>query len=109
MNHHENKTEDFSSNLISTYSQEQAISDGVLMEVGRLTNGKRIVFTGHLFDSGGYEDMTRLLRLIEIGMSMLKKPDPEDTDSMRLRVIEKDRIWVIWNEEGITFLRPEDY
>ena len=43
------------------------------------------------------------------GLELLKKYDSEDTDFMRLRVIEKDEIWVVYNGEGITFMKPEDY
>ena len=96
-------------NVIYTYTQQQAIEDGILVKVGRLTSGEPVIFTRHLFDSGGYQDMTRLLKLVEIGMSMLRQSDPEDTPFMKLRVISEGRIWVIANDEGITFLRPEDY
>ena len=102
-------TEFIFDNVISTYTQQEAIEDGILIPVGLLASGKPIIFTTHLFDSGGYEDLSRLLQLIEIGMSLLKKPDPQDTPTMKLRVIEEGRIWVIWNAEGITFMRPEDY
>ena len=40
---------------------------------------------------------------------MMKEKDKEDTEYMRRRIIEKDRIWVIWNAEGFTFLKPDDY
>jgi hypothetical protein len=47
--------------------------------------------------------------LVERGIKLLKEPDPEDTDYMKLRVIEKDFIWVILDGNGLTFMRPEDY
>lgn len=43
------------------------------------------------------------------GLDLLRKEDPVDSDHMRLRVIEKDEIWVVYNGEGITFMKPEDY
>jgi len=104
----ENK-EDLFGNVISTYTQEQAIEDGILVPVGQLTSGQRVVFTRNLFESGGYEDTERRVQLVEEGLSLLRKPDPEDTDYMKLRVIEKDRIWIIVDGNGLTFMRPEDY
>ena len=43
------------------------------------------------------------------GLELLKVPDPEDSEYMRLRVIEKDRIWVIADGQAITFMKPSDY
>lgn len=102
--------------VIYEYTQEQAIDDGVLVVVGRCNNQK-VIFTTNLFsdytceDKDGVDavDIEKLKRTIEKGLSMLKKRDKEDTEYMRLRVIEKNRIWVIWNAEGFTFMKPEDY
>ena len=101
---------------IYEYTQEQAIEDGILVVVGNCAN-QRIIFTTNLFSDYSFKDkegkdkvsLDKLKRTIEKGLSMLKEPDKEDTSYMRLRVIEKDRIWVIWNAEGFTFMKPEDY
>ena len=103
-------------NVIYEYTQEQAIEDGILVVVGNCAN-QRIIFTTNLFSDYSFKDkegkervnLDQLKRTIEKGLSMLKKPDKEDTSYMRLRVIEKNRIWVIWNAEGFTFMKPEDY
>jgi len=93
--------------IISIYTQDQAIEDGVLALVGHLGK-QRIVFTSNLLYNG-YEDSEKRIALIKKGLELLKKDDPEDSPHMRLRVIEKDKIWVIWNAEGFTFMKPEDY
>jgi hypothetical protein len=106
--------------VISTYSREQAIEDGVLVYAGDLVLGDDakigVCFTSNLFAGGGYEDLERRKWLVNHGVQRLKEKDPEDSPSMRLRVLEDPRdperpkkIWVILNSEGITFLRPEDY
>ena len=93
--------------IISRYTQEQAIEDGILVKVGAC--GKlRVVFTTNLFYDG-YEEKEKRIELVKKGLEMLKQPDKEDTDYMKLRVIEKDKIWVILDGNGITFLKPEDY
>ena len=93
--------------IISRYTQEQAIEDGVLVKVG--TCGRLpVVFTSNLFYDG-YEKQEKRTELVKKGLEMLRQPDKEDTDYMKLRVIEKDKIWVILDGNGITFLKPEDY
>ncbi len=94
--------------VISYYSQDDAIQDGVLVLVGSIGK-EQVVFTQNLF-SQGYRDLEKRKELVERGIKLLKCPDPEDSPSMRLRVIEKGRIWVIWNaRQGFTFLMPDDY
>ena len=93
--------------VISVYTQDQAIEDGVLVHTG-YCGKERVVFTNNLFHEG-YEDLDKRTALIKKGLEMLKKDDPEDTSYMRLRVIEKGKIWVIWNGDGFTFMKPEDY
>ena len=94
--------------VISSYTQDQAIEDGILVFVG-YAGRERVVFTRTLF-SEGYEEEMRRQTLVEKGIALLRKDEPEDSPTMRLRVIEKDKKWVIWNSgEGITFLKPEDY
>jgi len=40
---------------------------------------------------------------------LLEQPDDEDTNYMKLRVIVKNEIWLVYNAEGITFMKPDDY
>ncbi len=94
--------------VISTYAQEQAIEDGVLVLVG-YAGSEKVIFTRTLFEQG-FEGPIERLVLIKKGLELLGRKDAEDSPSMRLRIIEKNKIWVIWNQgEGITFLTPEDY
>ena len=84
------------------------MEDGIFVEVG--SAGKNPVYlTTNLFESGGYQDHDKRVGLVKRGLDMLNEYDPEDSDYMRLRVIEKEEIWVVYNGEGITFMRPEDY
>ncbi len=94
--------------VVSCYTQEQAIEDGVLVLVG-YAGPEKVIFTRTLFEKG-YEDPIKRLLLVEKGLELLRIKDAEDSPSMRLRVIEENKIWVIWNQgEGTTFLTPEDY
>ena len=109
MNNDKNKdAQPIFGNVIYRYTQDEAIEDGVLVHVGNV--GKhRVVFANTLFVQG-YEDETKRKALIEQGLELLCGRDQEDSPDRRHRVIEKDKIWVIWNVgEGFTFLTPGDY
>jgi hypothetical protein len=86
-----------------TYTRDQAISDGILVPLS-----ERLVFTANLF-AEGYEDVEKRNQLVEKGLKLLSIPDAEDSESMKLRVIEKGRIWLIEDSSGVTFLTPDDY
>lgn len=92
--------------LLSIYTQAQAIDDGVLVKVGEI-RGVPIIFTTNLFKDFA-DDWTRKCLILR-GIRMLTKPHPDDTDSMHLRVIENDAVWVIYDGDGFTFMHPEDY
>lgn len=94
--------------IISKYTQDDAIADGMLVVIGLTNNNIRIVFTSNLFENG-YNDFNTRDTLIKKGLNLLAKANKEDTNYMRLRVIVKDKIWVVLNGEGITFMKPEDY
>ena len=98
--------------LIFSYTAEQAETDGILVRLPEYVgpHGQPVYMTRGLFDEGGYEDEEKRRRLVEIGFDLLKMPDEEDKFSSRkLRVIEKNRIWIIEDGEATTFLRPDDY
>jgi hypothetical protein len=99
--------EDLFGPVIFSYTAEQAVKDGILVHVGDVGKEK-VYFTNNLF-SQGYDDYMKRLELVRRGLDMLRKPDKEDTDYMMLRVIERDKIWLIRNGEGYTFMMPDDY
>lgn len=102
------EVDEFFGPVISKYTAKDAVEDGIFVEVGSV--GKNpVYFTSNLFESGGYKDNSKRIDLVKRGLEMLNEYDPEDSDYMRLRVIEKDEIWVVYNGEGVTFMKPEDY
>jgi type I site-specific restriction endonuclease len=91
---------------ISVYTTQQAIDDGILVKTGYLQpNNIPVLFTSNLF----YDVKDIYKTIIEKGLELLKQPNKEDDDYMKLRVIEKNKIWVIADSQGITFMKPEDY
>jgi len=93
--------------FIHVYTRQQAIEDGVLVQVEPV-DGKDTVITANLY-SDGYEDEAKRKALLQEGERLLKLPNDEDTNTMLLRVIEAGRIWVILDGDGVCFLRPDDY
>ncbi len=91
---------------VHVYTKEQAIEDGILIKVGYLTKLKiPVLFTTSLFS----DIKDHYQQIITKGFELLNKKDPEDDGYYKLRVIEKNRIWVIANSEAVTFMKPEDY
>jgi len=44
------------------------------------------------------------------GLEMLKKPNPEDSEFFKLRVISKEHeVWIIEDGCAITLLKPDEY
>lgn len=113
-NANDSKKEIIMPDVIFAYSQDEALEDGVLVLVGYAALGlgkktERVIFTRTLFEEG-YAEEEKRRRLLIRGFSLLLEPNPEDSPSMKLRVIEKGKIWIIWNEgEGFTLLTPSDY
>jgi hypothetical protein len=100
--------DEFFGPVISKYTAKDAVEDGIFVEVGSVGE-EPVYFTSNLFESGGYKDRDKRISLVNRGLELLKKDDPEDSEYMRLRVIVKGEIWVVYNGEGITFMKPDDY
>ena len=91
---------------ISVYTLQNALDDGILVKVGKLANlNIPVVFTSNLFN----DVKDHYSEIIAKGFELLNQKDPEDDGCYKLRVVEKGRIWVIANSEGVTFMKPEDY
>jgi hypothetical protein len=104
----EGNEDEFWGPVISKYTARDAVEDGIFIEVGSVGD-RPVYFTSNLFESGGYDDREKRIALVKKGLDLLGESDPEDSEYMRLRVIEKDEIWVVYNAEGFTFMKPEDY
>jgi hypothetical protein len=100
--------------VIFSYTTEQAVEDGVLVPVGMYHLGDSaeqwpVYFTATLMAEGYQEDAQKRADLVYRGIRLLMTPDPEDSPTMHLRVIEPDEAWVIAEPGKLTYLRPEDY
>ena len=99
--------------ILSEYSLEQAIEDGVLVEWRKddwqlLSNGKPIVVTRHVFDCVSINDLHGLLNTFIVWKANVKELLPEE-DQMFVTEIEGKNVWVIEDGQAITMMYPEDY
>jgi len=103
--------------VISEYSLEQAIEDGVLVEVfsyttkdfvERYTNGKPVVATAHLFNQVSDTNLTDVWNKYVEWRLNVKDTLPEE-DQLFATTINGDKVWVIEDGQAVTMLYPEDY
>ena len=99
--------------LISEYSLEQAIADGVLVEVFKemwetLSHGKPIVVTRRLFEETNlhllFGVVTQFVRWKTNVLPMLPKEERLFTDE-----VKRKKVWVMEDAQAITMLYPEEY
>lgn len=93
--------------IIYNYTAKDAVRDGIFHALGRFAFHP-IYFTSGLWNEG-LEDDDKREKLIERGIELLTQRETEDTEYLKLRVIEKNKIWVTQKYGGITFMKPSDY
>jgi hypothetical protein len=99
--------------VISTYALDQAIADGVLVEIFKdrwqeLSGGKPIVTTEHLFND------VSLAGLMEIWNEFVSwqkdvMPTLPKVDRFFHTTMNGKKVWVIEDPTAYTLLYPEDY
>ena len=102
--------------VLSKYSLEQAIKDGVLVEVFKnrweqLSGGKPIVATSHLFSE---VSLAGLMEIWNESVAWRSKPkvyhqDEYDDDTTFVTQMNSNDIWLIEDGAAFTMMYPEDY
>ncbi len=103
-------------NVLYAYSLDQAIADGVLVEVFKnrwkeLSGGKPIVATAHLYSE---VSLAGLMEIWNKYVAWRNKPkvyhqDEYDDDETYVTQMNGNDIWVIEDGAAFTMLYPEDY
>jgi hypothetical protein len=101
------------SNVIYSYTLQQAIADGVLVEVFKnrwdeLTSGKPLVATAHIMAEFS------LAALLEIWNEYVEwranvMPTLPEEDQVFSTEMNGQKIWLIEDGEAFTVMFPEDY
>jgi hypothetical protein len=101
------------SNVLYAYSLEQAINDGVLVEIcknrwEKLSGGKPIIATAHLFKNVSIAGLMEIWNEFAYWQNNVMMTLPEEE---RLFVTEMNgnKIWLIEDGQAFTMMYPEDY
>jgi hypothetical protein len=99
--------------LISAYPLQQAIKDGVLVEIFKgqcsvLSGGKPIVATTHLFDAISLNGLTEIWNAFVHWQKHVMPTLPE-ADRLFHTTIEGKKVWIIEDDVAVTLMYPEDY
>jgi hypothetical protein len=99
--------------IISSYTQQEALEDGVLVELfkkswPKLTGGRPILATSHLF----YK--VSLAGLMEVwnefaGWRRNIMPTLPEEERLFHTLMDDKKVWVIEDNSGFTLMYPEDY
>jgi hypothetical protein len=99
--------------IVSRYTQQQAIEDGVLVEVfkkswPKLSGGRPILATGHLHEN------VSLAGLMEIWNEFVNwrrdiMPTLPEEEKLFHTQMDGKKVWVIEDQSAFTLMYPEDY
>ncbi len=99
--------------IISVYTLQQAIADGVLIEIFKnrwrqLSGGKPIVATTHLY---GQVSLAGLMEIWNEFVDWKKHIEPSLPEAERLfhTTMNGKKVWVMEDGDAYTLLYPEDY
>ena len=99
--------------IIASYPLEQAIEDGILVELVKhrwpeLTKGKPIVATSHLFSE---VSLAGLMEIWNEFVQWKKAVEPTLPEEERLfkTSMNLKTVWVIEDGQAFTLMYPEDY
>jgi len=98
---------------IAKYSLEQAIADGVLVELFKdmwqeLSGNKPIVVTRHLFSEVTLAGLREVWNEFVYWRAHTMPTLPEE-DQMFITMMNGEKVWVIEDSAAFTLLYPEDY
>lgn len=99
--------------IIYAYTLEQAIADGVLVEVfknrwQRLSSGKPIVATAHLFNEVSLAALLKIWNEYVYWRKTVMPTLPEK-EQMFTTTMNGHKVWLIEDGQAFTLLYPEDY
>jgi uncharacterized protein DUF6573 len=99
--------------IIATYPLQQAIKDGVLVEIFKnrwheLSNGKPIVATRYLFHEVSLAGLMEIWNEFVTWQKLVRPTLPEEQQLFATTMNSKT-VWVIEDEAAFTLMYPEDY
>lgn len=105
--------DDFKDTLVIEYTLQQAIADGVLVEVfknrwSELSSGKPIVATSHLFNEVSLAALFEIWNEYVLWRKNIMPTLPE-AEQMFTTTMNGNKVWLIEDGQAFTMMYPEDY
>jgi hypothetical protein len=99
--------------VISVYTLQQAIDDGILVEIFKnvwpeLSGGKPIVATSHLFGEVSLTGLREIWNEFVDWRKNVMQTLPEE-EQMFVTTMNSEKVWVIEDAQAYTLLYPDDY
>jgi len=99
--------------IVSRYTQQQAIEDGVLVEIfktnwPKLSGGRSILATSHLYDNVSLAGLMEIWNEFAKWRREIMPTLPEEEKLFHTQMNDK-KVWVIEDQSAFTLMYPEDY
>ncbi len=96
--------------VVYEYSHQQAVADGVLVELfknrwSELSNGKPILASSHIFEAFSLAAFFEMWNEFVLG----KKGETVEPGYMHETKMNDRKVWIIFDGGVYTFMFPEDY
>jgi hypothetical protein len=93
--------------IISRYTRQQAVDDGILVEALRF-HGKPVMATTHLTQEIGLDEVRAIWKEFHYWDKTVK-PALREEEQMFATGANGKKVWVIEDPEAFTIMYPEDY
>ena len=93
--------------IISRYTRQQAVDDGILVEVLRW-NGIPVMATSHIRDEFGLGKLFGIWHKFCAWKDHVEPTLPEEGRLFRIKINGK-KVWVMEDDDAFTMMYPEDY
>lgn len=93
--------------IISRYTRQQAVADGILIELLRW-NGYPVMATTHVHEDLGLENLIKVWEKFLYWKDKEEQLVPEE-DRLFYTPINGKKVWVIEDTDSFTIMYPEDY
>lgn len=100
-------------NIISRYSLQQAIEDGIIIEIFKnrwdtLTSGKPLVATAHIYNELSLAALQAIWNEYVVWRRKVMPTLPEE-EQMFHTTMNSETVWVLEDGDAFTILYPDDY
>jgi hypothetical protein len=93
--------------ILSSYTRDQAVSDGLLVDVLQW-NSRPVMATSHIRDEFGLSELLGIWHEFQAWKEKIE-PTLKEEDKLFSATKNNRKVWVIEDDEAFTIMYPEDY